>query len=550
MEIWRDIGYPAEAKNEQLRAISVKLTAFYNEMLNQAKQTRDQVSEETVADSKAILTLRSVLGLGGNVPKRPPAWSLLQYKAELRRELRELRTQRDERILTLRELVAQHESLSQSLGDSCSAIVVDESSDLSQARIDSYKNLIFQGEAEKKRRGAEIKQLIKEIQDLYEVLQDVEVPAGFSPVELASYTEGSRGYGLGVLQQFERVKTSLTQEMSKRTQAVQNYASKIKDLWLQLGTPEEVKNDFFNQNPLTLLTPAVLDVCKMELERLQHLKLEHNREAIKSINKEISELCEKLHMSEAERIILPSDDSDSTLEKSKQYLSTLKEQYEIAEPVFKLIIQHEKLLQQQQELELRMQDPHRLLDKKNGGLLLREEQLRNSLRIERPRVEKTLEKMLRDWQQNYETPFKYNGEDYLNVLQERKLANGAANKRTVAKTPQKSTKLSATPQKANPTTPAKGTTPMKGAQAKPFVHQATPMKLVSKPSFSGTPLKVIQPTQQSTQPAQLAKEKTPLKRGVSNKTLTKNPISQTKREDIGVLSKKLFPEADAPVKGL
>lgn len=167
----------------------------------------------------------------------------------------------------------------------------------------------------------------------------------------------------------------------------------------------------------------------------------------------------------------------------------------------------------------------------------REEQLRNSLKLELPRVEKNLEKLLLQWQIDNSSPFLYNGEDYLGLIQGRKTAKARRTLGTgihilfnsddvVGRTPQKVKPVAAspmsTPQKMAPVTPQKST-PMKGADrttdsGRPkLVHQATPMKLPTFPA--GPPL---------SKPAPVVHQATPMKPPSSSTKHTKTkPATKT-----------------------
>lgn len=103
----------------------------------------------------------------------------------------------------------------------------------------------------------------------------------------------------------------------------------------------------------------LLSQCREELARLEKLKLEHNKKQIMKVQVDISIYWDKLHLVGSERrppptgtyffvdlLILKDIFDDAALLSAQDYLSSLRKQYELAEPLFKLIGQHEKVLQQ------------------------------------------------------------------------------------------------------------------------------------------------------------------------------------------------------------
>ena len=140
-------------------------------------------------------------------------------------------------------------------------------------------------------------------------------------------------------------------------------------------------------------------------------------------------------MSEAERhtlfpayfLELPDAESDTTfdydaiLAQHEQMCARLGEMLEQRAPLLALIGRYQEICNEARALEESAQDGSRLLGRNNRGdpgRLLREEKMRKRVKIQKPKVEHELLRVIPAWEAEHDMPFLMDGVRFVDYLQE------------------------------------------------------------------------------------------------------------------------------------
>ncbi len=185
-------------------------------------------------------------------------------------------------------------------------------------------------------------------------------------------------------------------------------------------------------------TMDVIEAYQAELEKMKQLKAQHMSLFITKTRERIATLWDSLFLTDEEReacfppfFIDVSADADPSLDEPlptdeilashEQMIDHLTEQVRTKAPVLKVIGRYKELLDEARQLEESASDGARLLGRGNRGdpgRLLREEKMRKRVKIQKPKIEAELLKVIPAWEEEHGEPFTINGVRYLDELLE------------------------------------------------------------------------------------------------------------------------------------
>lgn len=207
---------------------------------------------------------------------------------------------------------------------------------------------------------------------------------------------------------------------------------------------------------------------KEELEKMRALKSQHMALFITKTREQIWEQWDALFMSEAERaalfpayfLELPAADADAhfdwdqILAQHEHMCTRLAEMLEQRAPLLALIGRYREICDEARALEESAQDGSRLLGRNNRGdpgRLLREEKMRKRVKIQKPKVEQELLRIVPAWEAEHDMPFLMDGRRFVEFLQEQ-LDEAKENTKHQRTRPPPSDKSVATPGARRPPT--------------------------------------------------------------------------------------------------
>lgn len=240
-----------------------------------------------------------------------------------------------------------------------------------------------------------------------------------------------------VMEASVRLRESLEREKGERESRIQAYYDELCELWTRFDVPETEMDAFVLDHRGSTL--QVVDAYRTELEKMRALKSQHMALFITKTREQLWEQWDALYMSEHERrnmfpayfLALPQEEEMSTttptfdwdelLAEHEQMYAKLGEMLEQRAPILSLIGRYHTICQEARALEESAQDGSRLLGRGNRGdpgRLLREEKMRKRVKVQKPKVEQELLKVLPAWEAEHGMPFMMDGVRFVDHLKE------------------------------------------------------------------------------------------------------------------------------------
>lgn len=254
-----------------------------------------------------------------------------------------------------------------------------------------------------------------------------------------------------ILEQSATLRASLEQEKTARESSIQSYYDELCELWMRFDVPETEMDAFVLDHRGSTL--QVVEAYRTELDKMRALKSQHMALFVLKTREQMWEQWDALFMSESEResmfpayfVPLPSEDDMSTppfdwdelLAAHEQMYARLAEMLEQRAPILSLIGRYRAICDEARALEESAQDGSRLLGRGNRGdpgRLLREEKMRKRVKVQKPKLEQELLKVLPAWEAEHGMPFLMDGQRYIDYLQDQ-LGGAKENARGVRRAP-------------------------------------------------------------------------------------------------------------------
>jgi hypothetical protein len=188
-----------------------------------------------------------------------------------------------------------------------------------------------------------------------------------------------------------------------RLPQLRGLCEQIHALWSQLKVPEVERKAFFEANRGASV--AVVEACEDELDRLRGMRAEMLKPLILELREEITGMWDKMGTDTSERdafLPITVDDesfSEELLQEHEAHVTQLAAQYEVLEPIFKLIERRERLLEEKEKHAISLADPTRLTARgREASKRLQEEQKREKRIKTLPKLQEALVTKIKQWQ--------------------------------------------------------------------------------------------------------------------------------------------------------
>jgi len=232
------------------------------------------------------------------------------------------------------------------------------------------------------------------------------------------------GIGSRALEELTERVAELNGEKRRRKARLGEMGAEIATLWEKLHVPEEDQRTFAES--VKGLGMDTIRKGEIELGRLLELKAAMMGRLIDEARDEIERLWVETSATELQRSSFRSfgiaDEnrySDELLAEHDAYIQHLQRRYEQMQPILKVIIKREEIIQERMEYEELQKDPTRLQQRGSAltKQLMKEEKIARRIKKDLPKATDYLERKLREWRKTHDEPFLYHGDVYLDVMQ-------------------------------------------------------------------------------------------------------------------------------------
>lgn len=307
----------------------------------------------------------------------------------------------------------------------------------------------------------------------------------------------------------------LEAEKQRRELLIQEFYDQLSELWAKFDVPEEEMDAFVMDHRGS--TTHVIQAYQAELDKMKQLKAQHMSLFITKTRERIATLWDSLFLTDEERetsfppfFIDVSADADPNLDEPlptdeilashEHMIDLLTEQVRVKAPVLKVIGRYKELLDEARQLDETASDGSRLLGRSNRGdpgRLLREEKMRKRVKLQKPKIEAELLKVIPAWEEEHGEPFTINGVRYLDELMEQ--VDGAKENANRKRTRSASGAQPMAPPVSAPSSVRRG--PLVPSASSNRTVAATPMRsmtphqgMIKKPRIAATPATVAAPS--------------------------------------------------------
>ena len=180
----------------------------------------------------------------------------------------------------------------------------------------------------------------------------------------------------------------------------------ITALWARLDVPQQQQQSFLQSTARQPLSEQSMRLYAEEAARLERLKAERMGGLVEAVRREIAELWQRLHFTQAQRLLFrpqwlqPAVYDDALLALHEAERDRLQSVYAEWKPLLQLVEKRAEYRQQLSEHEISSADPDRLVSRQRTAYLLlkEEEKMRNMAGKWLPKLEAQLLERLERWE--------------------------------------------------------------------------------------------------------------------------------------------------------
>eukprot|EP00978_Attheya_sp_CCMP212_P007575 scaffold17482_cov52-Attheya_sp.AAC.11 len=437
--IWDEIGCTPDERASQISVLLGDFRRLCEEKIAQEKgvavqyrQTIKEAKEEMKQASKALR-----ISVDPELVKDEIEQSLVDELEMIETTLEALRETAGAAKARLEEFSARILEASKALGTELEDSWLDSDSDLTDVRLEDFRNKVEEMDEAVQVRTAAVVQLLRDCQSLIRELRlDEEMESDLDHRILGSLFE-KEGGSVGIVSTFETdtctgisstVLDDLTNRVSelngekrKRKKVLSEMGAIIGHLWEKLKVPDEEQASFTRS--ICGLGKDTIEKGEHELVRLQDLKAQMIGKLIFDAREMIKKLWNETNSSEAQKQSFKAANvtdetlfTDDLLDEHDQYVTTLTKRLEQMRPVLKMIEERENIIRERMDYEELQKDSSRLNKRGASKQLQKEEKMNRRIKNTLPKLTKSLSQNLAEWEEQNGEPFMYHGEPYLDIM--------------------------------------------------------------------------------------------------------------------------------------
>ena len=408
-ELWDGAGVSKDEQEQTLSTLVSSVRTIVEGAMHEQQAKLETMREELPGLRVELATLRDVLG--GDVravpaedsslllvPQRDALAAALDAAKALKAERSEARKGKEEQLATVRaELDGEEGPVPEEEAARRNSIVpeADAAGGLSLATLGRIQAKMDAATDEKAARVTKLEGLVSTAAGLRAALGYPPEPSADDSISRATVTA------------IEVKIADYEAEAERRKAVLADCGEYIQELRVKLAIPEAEWVVLPTAEDAGL-SQEVLEAYHGEMERLEVLKAATLGPLLDAARSRLRPLWKSLHMSEGETKAFeagwPASDDAEDAESLEEQLDSVEEEERrlktkldsCTEAISKMERRAE-ILEQRDEMIANQKDPSRLLNKRDGGRLLREEKLRKAVEKELPFLNKKLRQLAAEW---------------------------------------------------------------------------------------------------------------------------------------------------------
>ncbi|XP_072201308.1 protein regulator of cytokinesis 1 isoform X2 [Excalfactoria chinensis] len=411
-DIWEEIGFPEEMQRERTDAVKKHVKNLLGMMVAEEQHLKEQLLTSIAMYREELDELCAELRV--EPFQAEEGSTILQMVRDLRSRVEVLLKQKNDRKQELKALQEQDKNLCDIL--CVSLFSIDDNVVPSLDELDRYRHHVASLSAEKERRKEEFVSIKRQV-----VLCMAELEhSPDTSFERDVVCEDEEAFCLStdnianlqsLLQQLE-ARRALNEAMCAELR------SRITELWERLKVPEEERESFAVH--MTGSKAKTREALKLEVDRLEELKLQNMKSVVQAIRTELAEYWDKCFYSQEQRDAFSpyynEDYTEALLQLHDIEVGKMRSYYQTHKELFEAVQSWEENWKLFLELERKTADPSRFANR--GGSLLKEEKQRAKLQKTLSKLQEELESKIQAWEQECEEPFLVKGQQFMEYVTE------------------------------------------------------------------------------------------------------------------------------------
>lgn len=445
--IWTDIGESEAEKDRMLLELEMECMQVYRRKVEEANNIRAKLHQSLIAKEAELAALVSSLGEHNAHLQEKRAASLKDQLAFVTPLLEDLRTEKEERIKQVADVISQIEKIRIDIfgynnqnGSLTRPATVDEH-DLSLRKLNEYQAQLRNLQKEKSERLHQVLENVNEVRSLCALLgMDFGKILGDVHPSLHDPSTGkSTNISNSTLEGLSRAIQKLKMEKHVRTRKLQETVTKLLELWNLMDSSQEERSHFervtsaIGSSDVTqagVLAIETIEKTEAEVERLAVLKASRMKELVLKRRIELEEICREAHI-EADMSTAPEKlcavidsglvDASELVANIEAQIVKAKEESMVRKDIMDRVNKWQASCEEEAWLEEYNQDENKYTAGRGSHLNLKRAEKARVTVSKIPAIVENLISRAFAWEDERHTPFLYDGVRLVSILEEYRL---------------------------------------------------------------------------------------------------------------------------------
>ncbi|XP_031242983.1 protein regulator of cytokinesis 1 isoform X2 [Mastomys coucha] len=411
-EIWELIGIPEEQRLQRTEVVKKHIKDLLDRMIAEEESLRERLLKSISICQKELSTLCTELQVKPFQEEKET--TVLQLEKDLRTQVELMRKQKKERKQELKLLQEQDQELREIL--CMPPCDVDSTSVPTLEELNLFRQRVASLRETKESRHKQFVSIKRQIILCMEELEHT--PDTSFEKDVVCEDESAFCLSLENIATLQKLLKQLEMKKSQNEAECEGLRAQIRELWDRLQIPEE------EREPVAAIMTGsknkIRNALKLELDRLEELKMQNIKQVIETIRVELAQFWDQCFYSqEQRRAFAPyysEDYTENLLQLHDAEITRLRNYYDVHKELFEGVQKWEQSWKLFLEFERKASDPSRFTNR--GGNLLKEEKERAKLQKTLPKLEEELKAQVEQWEQEHSTAFVVNGQKFMEYVTE------------------------------------------------------------------------------------------------------------------------------------
>lgn len=411
-QVWGRIGLSSNQRQVRRETMALHVCNLLKDILQEEEELEKSMIASLHSNEAELADLHNKLGLPMEpIPKKD---SLYEQEKDARNRVDALNKVKFERQKRLKRIKEMESSLCKELGEKTS--VSSKSEVPSEEELKCFLQRVETLEHTLNERRQKHHQMMHHVQEKSTNLE-MELDGDFAMFS-SDATKRKTIYSVDSMKVIEDTFMKFEDYVKELESVCKELCQSVQSLWERLEIPITQQKIVVEQ--IKSFRPKDVQIWRKETERLKELKKQHMEAFISNTRVQLKKIWEDCfygiqQQKEFAPAFVDGPFDDDLLSAHESELDRMRGFYQDNLQIFELVKQREELYNQYLDMERKENDPSRFANR--GGQLLKDQAVKKQLKKELPRIEKELNTVLVQWEEDHERFFMVHDSRYLDSIQ-------------------------------------------------------------------------------------------------------------------------------------